>query len=92
MNLDVQYENLLLKLKADFNWPQIYMFKFIIALENEAAKSTLLLLFSSKANIQYKASSGGKYTSYTITEKINSAEAVIEIYKKVATIPGVMAL
>jgi putative lipoic acid-binding regulatory protein len=92
MDIDVQYDNLLLKLKEDFNWPQLYMFKFIIALENDAAKSTLLLLFSGKANIQHKSSSGGKYASYTITEKMISAESVIEIYKKVASIPGVMAL
>ena len=92
MNIDEQYESLRQKLTQDFTWPQVYMFKFIIAGENTDAKNALMFNFTSKAIIQEKASSGGKYNSITITEHMNNPESVIEVYKKVATIAGVMAL
>ncbi|MEY3417441.1 MAG: hypothetical protein RL060_1553 [Bacteroidota bacterium] len=92
MNVDLPFENLLVKLKEDFTWPQTYMFKFIVANENVAAKSSLLMLFTTESTITEKDSSGGKYKSLTITTFMDSAELVIETYKKVAGIPGVMAL
>ncbi|MEY3411494.1 MAG: hypothetical protein RIQ70_180, partial [Bacteroidota bacterium] len=45
-----------------------------------------------ESTITEKDSSGGKYKSLTITTFMDSAELVIETYKKVAGIPGVMAL
>jgi putative lipoic acid-binding regulatory protein len=92
MNLDEQYENLKTKLEQDFTWPSVYMFKFIVAVENIEAKNSLLFNFTPKATIQQKESSGGKYCSLTITEKMKDPQEVIEIYKKVSAIPGVMAL
>jgi putative lipoic acid-binding regulatory protein len=92
MNVDLQFDNLLIKLKEDINWPQTYMFKFIVANENIAAKSSLLILFPTESTITEKDSSGGKYSSLTITTYMDSAELVIETYKKVAGIPGVIAL
>lgn len=87
-----QFENLRLKLEQDFKWPTQYMFKFIVAGENIDAKSSLILLFSDKATIQEKVSSGGKYISLTMLQKMNSADSVIEIYQKASGIAGVMSL
>lgn len=87
-----QFENLRLKLTQEFVWPQKYMFKFIIAGENVEAKSSLLLLFSSDAVVQEKSSSTGKFNSITIVQKLEDADAVIDIYIKAAGIAGVMSL
>ncbi|MBL7884330.1 MAG: DUF493 family protein [Bacteroidia bacterium] len=91
MNNDEQFNNLREKLNEDKNWPQVYMFKFIIPAEIK--KMALIeAKFSDEATITQKESSSGKYMSITVKEVMLSAEAVIDKYKDVATIEGVMAL
>ena len=87
-----QFESLRLKLIEDFVWPQKYMFKFIVATENIEARGSLLLLFSSDSEIQEKKSSTGKFVSITILQACESADTVIDIYVKSASITGVMSL
>jgi len=91
MNFDEQFKNLYEKLSKDKNWPQVYMFKFIIAASN---KNIALVesKFSDEATIQQKESSGGKYISITVKEVMLNAEAVIEKYREISTIEGVMSL
>ncbi|MCW3104483.1 MAG: hypothetical protein JWO09_2923 [Bacteroidetes bacterium] len=91
MNFDEQFKNLYEKLLKDKNWPQVYMFKFITPASN---KNIALVesKFSDEATIQQKESSGGKYISITVKEVMLSAEAVIEKYREVSTIEGVMSL
>ncbi len=90
MNLEELYKNLHKKLSQDPNWPQVYMFKFIIAAENKKI-ALVEAKFSDEAIIQQRESSGGKYMSITVKEVMLSADAVIEKYKEVSTIEGVMA-
>ena len=42
--------------------------------------------------IEEKYSSSGKYTSITVTKKMNSAEEVLDIYAQISKIPGVISL
>ncbi len=91
MTNDEQFESLREKLSKDNNWPQVYMFKFIIPADNK--KMALVeAKFSDEADIQQKESSGGKYISITVKEVMLSADDVINKYKEVSTIEGVMAL
>lgn len=91
MNFDEQFKNLHEKLLKDKNWPQVYMFKFIIPASN---KNIALVesKFSDEATIQQKESSGGKYISITVKEVMLTADAVIEKYREISTIEGVMSL
>ncbi len=91
MNNDEQFNNLRDKLAQDKNWPQVYMFKFIIPADTK--KMALVeAKFSDEATIHQKESSTGKYLSITVTEVMLSPDAIIEKYKEVGTIEGVMAL
>lgn len=91
MNNDEQFNNLRDKLNEDKNWPQVYMFKFIIPADNKKL-ALVESKFSDEANITQKESSSGKYISITIKEVMLNAEMVIDKYKDVSTIEGVMAL
>jgi putative lipoic acid-binding regulatory protein len=91
MDFDEQFKNLYEKLKTEKNWPQVYMFKFIITADNK--KMALVeSKFSDEAIIHQKESSGGKYMSITVKEVMLSPEAVIEKYREMSTIEGVMSI
>ena len=89
--MDEQFQSLFEKLSKDKNWPQVYMFKFIILADNR--KMALVeAKFSDEAVIEQKESSGGKYLSITVKEVMLSPQDVIDKYKDVGTIEGVMSL
>jgi len=69
-------------------WPAFYMFKFIVPVAKEPA---LLNLFS-KHTIERKISSNGNYVSITSTYFMESANEIIEVYKKAAEIEGIVSL
>jgi uncharacterized protein len=91
MNFDEQFKNLYEKLSQEKNWPQVYMFKFIITADNKKI-AQVESKFSDEAVIHQKESSSGKYMSITVKEVMLTAEAVIEKYREISTIEGVMAL
>lgn len=91
MKKDDQFESLREKLNEDKNWPQVYMFKFIIPAGNQKM-AQVEAKFSDEAVIQQKESSGGKYMSITVKEVMLDPDAVIAKYKELSTIEGVMSL
>lgn len=91
MKNEDEFKNLQEKLSKEKNWPQVYMFKFIITADNKKL-ALVEAKFSDEAIIHQKASSTGKYISITVKEVMLNAEAVIEKYKEVNTIEGVMSL
>lgn len=91
MTFDEQFKNLYEKLSKDKNWPQVYMFKFIITAENKKI-ALIEAKFSDEAVVHQKESSGGKYMSITVKEVMLSPEAVIEKYREISQIEGVMSL
>jgi uncharacterized protein len=91
MKNEEQFESLREKLKKENNWPQVYMFKFIIVAENQKI-ALVQSRFSDEAIIHQKESSAGKYISITVKEVMLSADAVIAKYKEISEIEGVMAL
>ncbi len=69
-------------------WPCPYTYKFIMPTEN---LDQLTALFPNET-MDSRESKNGKYTSITVTLKVCSADEVMAIYEKAATVPGLMSL
>jgi|DewCreStandDraft_4_1066084.scaffolds.fasta_scaffold181833_3 putative lipoic acid-binding regulatory protein len=76
------------KLNQEYTWPAMYMFKFIAPAER---KRELEDLFPGES-MYCRQSGKGNYVSITVTLRITSADAVIALYRKAASIPGLIAL
>lgn len=76
------------KLDQHYAWPSLYVFKFIVPKGKETELKLLFPLHTAKE----KASKNGNYTSITLQMMMPSSLAVIEAYKKIATIEGIIAL
>jgi hypothetical protein len=76
------------KLNQYYAWPALYTFKFILPANKESEVIALFPLHHAAA----KASKTGKYASVTFQMMMPSADAVIEIYQKAATVEGLIAL
>ncbi|MGJ1206513.1 DUF493 domain-containing protein [Sphingobacterium lactis] len=86
------YKNFKEKLIEVEQFPSIYTFKFIVKTDSDQAEQVKALFTHASAKFSEKSSSGGKYTSISIENYVNSADEVIDYYKKVGEIPGVMML
>lgn len=85
------YVNLREKLESQFNWPQIYMFKFIIPSNNHKL-ALVEALFSELAQVTIRQSSSNKYMSITAKEMMLSPDEIIKVYKKAGKIEGIISL
>ena len=92
LNPDDFYASLKEKLEATHDFPQDYLFKFILT--NEESKHTeIFRVFDDvKYTLSTKDSKNGKYTSLSLNAFVMDADQVIAIYKKVGKVPGVMML
>ena len=72
-------------------WPNVYLFKFIVPNENEKI-AKVSSLFDENSTLTLHPSSNGNYMSITIREVMMSANDIIEIYEKAAEIKGVITL
>ncbi len=86
------YISLKQKLEEQHNFPEEYLFKFIITSDSEKVTEILRVFDNLKYTLSNKESSAGKYTSVSIDCFVLDADQVITIYKKVAEIEGVMML
>lgn len=77
------------KLDQHYAWPALYVFKFIVPMDK---KGTLQELFPRHVTSTEKTSGKGKYVSLTYQMMMPSSESVVEVYKKVSTIDGIVAL
>ncbi len=86
------YLSLKEKLEATHDFPEDYLFKFIIT--NEESKHTeIYRVFDDiQFTLTTRESKNGKYTSISINAFVLDADQVIRIYKEVGKIPGVMML
>ncbi len=88
---EFNYEAFQEKLEKQLGFPTVYMFKFIVQVDHRKI-ALIESLFSSEADIHTKMSNNGKYISITAKEVVISAAEIIEVYKKAATIEGVISL
>ncbi len=87
------FDSLLEKLEAE-KWPNAYMFKFILPGGNPEKMKQVKACFQDKKNeMSVNKSKNGKYISLSVkVKKMYSAQAVIDTYREVSEIEGVMAL
>lgn len=85
------YQSLKEKLETGFEFPLVYMFKFIIPSENQKI-AKLSSIFDEDAELNIRKSSKGKFTSITIKSVMISADEIITKYKKASEIKGLLAL
>lgn len=90
MNMEDKYKNLRKELEKSSSWPLIYMFKFIIPADNKNL-ALVRSKFTDQSVITQKESYNGKYISITVKEVMLNAESIIDKYKEMEMIDGLMS-
>lgn len=83
------FDNFREKLDKHYAWPALYMFKFIVPADHQ---EELRRLFPLHVASTEKRSGKGNYVSLTYQMMMPSSESVIQVYKKVSVIKGIVAL
>ena len=86
------YKKLKQSLEETTAFPSKYMFKFIVPSKDDKVAQIENMFNHLGAVIQTKPSSTGKYESITIVANMDSADAIIEKYKEVSAVEGVISL
>jgi putative lipoic acid-binding regulatory protein len=86
------YTKLKVQLEDTTEFPADYMYKFIVPSSENQVKEVQDLFNNKGAVIKTKKSKTGKYISLSVVLKIESADKVIEYYKKVENIKGIISL
>lgn len=86
--MEDKYESLRKKLDEDAKYPMKYMYKFIVPNE----KLQELLPFFETAEISTKRSRTGKYVSMSAVVMAFNSEDIIERYKSISHLEGVISL
>lgn len=79
-------------LEQNYKWPALYMFKFICPANNEAVAQLQDLFDPEVAELSMRPSSKGTYISFTARELMMDPDAVVERYRKVKGIKGLISL
>lgn len=74
------------------SWPSDYLYKFIVPTDPEKIAEITKIFDNTGAVIESKQSRKGKYTSLSITVNLVDPDAVIEKYKEVGAVKGVISL
>lgn len=85
------YTNLKNKIEDQFEFPHLYLFKFIIPSDNKKL-ALAEALFGAEAQITTRQSKNNKYISISAKEVMISPDEIIAVYKKAAKIEGIMSL
>lgn len=87
-----KYEKLKAQLEEGFEWPGLYMFKFIIPADNQKQAQLENLFNTKESSVRMRQSSKGNYVSITAKELMMGPEQVIERYLEAEKIEGLIAL
>jgi len=80
------------QLKDGFDWPTVYMFKFIVPADNAKIAKVESLFNSKEAQISMRNSRKGNFVSITAKELMMNPEKVIERYLEAEGIEGLISL
>ncbi|PIE48621.1 MAG: hypothetical protein CSA39_06830 [Flavobacteriales bacterium] len=86
------YKKLKVQLEDTMDFPDKYLFKFIVPTDTDKIKAIEDSFNHSGAVINKKQSKNGKYTSVSILVEMPNAESIISKYKEVSHIEGVISL
>ena len=85
------YEKLRELLLENKKWPMVYMFKFIVPNTNNNVEKVVGML-PNHGTISYNHTKNLKHVAITCKASMKSANAIIEITEKIATMEGVISL
>lgn len=86
------YDRLRQELLNTSEWPSTYLYKFIVPSDPEKLTQIKDLFDNTGAVIESRESRNGKYTSLSITVHLEDPDQVIEKYKEVGKVAGVISL
>lgn len=86
------YNKLKVQLADTAIWPSKYMYKFIVPAAGTAVTQIEEIFNNTGAVITTKESSKGTFTSLTVMVILKNPDAVIEKYKEVGAVKGVISL
>lgn len=86
------YTKLKGQLEDTTKFPSDYMYKFIVPAIGDQQKEVQRVFDNKGAVIKTKKSKTGKYISISVVLKLDSAQVVIDYYKKVEKIEGIISL
>lgn len=89
---DEFYSRLREQLLESSDWPGTYLYKFIIPSDPGKMDQIGTIFDNTGAVIESKKSKNGKYTSLSITVHLEGPDQVIEKYREVGEIEGVISL
>ncbi len=90
MNVEQELK-LRMQLDQMHKWPDVFMFKFVLP-KDDAKMAQLMANFTEKAEVITRDSAKGNYVSVTVKEVMFSTDAVIDRYKSITNIEGLMSL
>lgn len=86
------YASLKTNLEKNHNFPEDYLYKFIINNNSEKLTEIYKVFDGTKNTFTTRESSNGKYISCSIQCFVLDADHVIKLYREVAKIEGVIML
>lgn len=86
------YSRLKTQLGESTDWPSNYLYKFIVPTDADRIKQIQEIFDNTGAVIESKKSKKGKYTSVSVTVNLKNPDEVIEKYKEVGKVDGVISL
>jgi len=86
------YNKLKESIDASTKFPSTYLFKFIVPTSKNQLTQVKEVFNISSAVITTKSSKTNKYVSVSISVVMNNSDAIIEKYKEVTGIEGIISL
>lgn len=86
------YSRLKVELMNSQSWPSDYLYKFIVPTDPEKIERINRIFDNTGAVIESRQSRKGKYTSISITVNLRDPDEVIDKYKEVGEVEGVISL
>ncbi len=81
-----------MELSNTHSWPSDYLYKFIVPTDTDKIARIHSIFDNTGAVIEFKQSRKGTYTSISIMVNLNDPDAVIDKYKQVGEVEGVISL
>lgn len=86
------YKRLKNQLDETTTWPSDYLYKFIVPTNPETVRKIQDIFDNMGAVLESKMSKKGKYTSISVTVNLQNPDEVIQKYKEVSGVDGVISL
>jgi hypothetical protein len=94
--MDKKTEDFYIRLKDELAntalWPSIYLYKFIVPTDIDKILTVQNAFDNMGAVIKTKKSKEGKFTSISIHVRMETPDHVIEKYKEVSNVEGIISL